>query len=111
MPAKIDELIAFNCTSAGVVRGSDGGIRGRLAKVKRDAIAGCGLISVRSWSRTARHSTRTAVIDGVLNSLAESPAMPAKSKQKAASQRLSKLTAILFNAIAPRRTPYSSARC
>jgi hypothetical protein len=41
------------------------------------------------------------VIDGVLNSSAAAPGSPAGSKQKAASQRLSKRTATLFNAITP----------
>ena len=99
--------MAFSCTSAGVERGSHAGTRRWPANVNREAIAGWVAISVRSRSRTARHSTRTAVIDGVLNSSAAAPVNPAGSKQRAASQRLSKRTAIVFNAIAPRRAPYS----
>ena len=51
------------------------------------------------------HSTRTAEIDGVLNTSAAAPVDPAGSKQKAASQRESKRTAFVSKCIAPRRIP------
>jgi hypothetical protein len=41
-------LIAFNCTRAGVARGSDAGTRRWPANVNREAIAGRVPISVRS---------------------------------------------------------------
>jgi hypothetical protein len=99
--------MALSCTSAGVERGSDAGTRRWPANVNREAIEGRVAISVRSWSRAARHSTLTADIDGVLNSLAAAPVNPAGSKQRAVSQRASKRTAIIFNAIAPRRARIS----
>ncbi len=48
MPVKIGEVIAFNCTSAGVERGSEAGTRRWPENVKAEAIAGWVLISVRS---------------------------------------------------------------
>jgi hypothetical protein len=66
-------------------------------------MAGWVLISVRSWSSTARHSTWTVEIAGVLNSSAASTAVPAKSKTKAASERATNLTAPVPKCVAPRR--------
>ena len=48
MPVKIVEVTAFNCTNAGIERGSDAGSRQRRAKVKSDAIELCVLSSVLS---------------------------------------------------------------
>ena len=88
------------------------GARRWLAKVKAETTAGWLLISVRSWSSTARHSTRTAEIEGVRNSSAEAPVAqigrrPGPSKQKAASQRVSKRTAFVPNASPPGACPLS----
>jgi hypothetical protein len=71
MPGKTGEVIALSCTSAGRERGSQLGARRWLAKVKAEMTAGWLLISARSWSCTARHSMRTAEIEGVRNSSAE----------------------------------------
>ena len=71
----------------------------------REAIAGWVLISERSWSSTARHSTRMAEIEGVLNASAEAPIAVTGSKQKAASQRVSKRTAFVLNASPPGACP------
>ena len=45
MPSKIGDVIAFNCTSAGMVRGSKAGSRRWPENVKADATAGWVLIS------------------------------------------------------------------
>ena len=45
IPAKICEVMAFNCTSAGVERGSQAGTRRWPENVKAEAIAGWVLIS------------------------------------------------------------------
>ena len=47
-PGEEAALTAFSCTSAGMVRGSYAGTRRWPANVKREAIAGRVLISVRS---------------------------------------------------------------
>ena len=70
MPAKIFEVTALSCISAGVERGSEAGTRRWPEKVKAEATDGVALISERSWSSTARHSTCTAETEGVLKSSA-----------------------------------------
>jgi len=48
MPVKIVEVTAFNCTKAGIERGSDAGSRQRRAKMKSGAIELCALSSILS---------------------------------------------------------------
>src|SRR5882762_2449959 len=79
MPGKIGDVTAFNCTSAGVERGSDGQTRRCPENVNADATDGWVLISDLSASSTARHSTRTEEIAGVLNSSAARQVLPAIS--------------------------------
>jgi hypothetical protein len=69
--------------------------------VKAGATAGTALISDLSWSSAARHSTRTAETAGVLNSPAATAAVPARSKRKDASQRVTNRTAFVPNASPP----------
>src|SRR3954467_8867849 len=112
MPGKTAEVMALSCTRAGRERGSQLGARRWLAKVKVETAEGWLLISARSWSCTERHSTRTAEIEGVRNSSAEAPVTQigrrqGASKQKAASQGVSKRTAFVLNASPPARAPLS----
>ena len=65
----------------------------RLAKTKLEAAAGAASSSERSWSITARHSTRTAEIGGVWNVCAETGAAPAGAREVATSRRKTSLTA------------------
>jgi hypothetical protein len=67
MPLKICEVTPLSCTSAGIDLGSKALTWRRLAKAKLEAAAGAASSSERSWSITARHSTRTAEIEGVWN--------------------------------------------
>src|SRR5258705_10827293 len=87
MPGKICDVTAFNCTSAGVERGSDGQTRRWPENVNAETTDGWALISDRSASSTARHSTRTAEIAGVLNSSAARQALPAINASSEANRR------------------------
>src|SRR5258705_11297573 len=87
MPGKICDVTAFNCTSAGVERGSDGQTRRWPENVNADVTDGWALISDRSASSTARHSTRTEEIAGVLNSSAARHAVPALNARTQANRR------------------------
>src|ERR1700710_2181803 len=87
MPENISDVTAFNCTSAGVERGSEGQARRWPENVNVDATDGWVLISDRSASSTARHSTRTEEIAGVLNSSAARRALPAISASSETNRR------------------------
>src|ERR1700754_2994821 len=87
MPGKICDVTAFNCTSAGVERGSDGQTRRWPENVNADATDGWVLISDRSASSTARHSMRTEEIAGVLNSSAARQALLAVNANRQANRR------------------------
>jgi hypothetical protein len=76
--------------------------------VKAEATEGVALISERSWSRTARHSTCTAEIEGVLNSSARSAECPVMSNRADANvgatrRKKRRPTALVLNR--PQRMP------
>src|SRR6185437_16208307 len=93
MPLKICEVTPLSCTSAGIDLGSKPLTWRRMAKAKLEATAGAVSSSERSWSITARHSTRTAEIEGVWNVCAATGAAPAGASEVATSSRMTSPTA------------------
>src|SRR5579871_3459747 len=105
MPAKIGEVTALSCTSAGMERGSEAVTRRWTEKVKSEATDGTAPISARSWSSTARHSTRAIETGGVMNASAANAGAPAGSVARTASDSLTNLKNPLVN----RRSPAANS--
>lgn len=107
MPAKTCDVSAFTCTSAGIDLGSDAGSWRLRAKENVGPIADWVPISDLNWSIAARHSTRAAEIEAVLNSSAHRWVMPATSNEKIASHAAMNRSVLFPKASPPGENPVS----